>query len=126
MASSKWNKMIPFCNGKMLHYAGDYSYHYDSNGKIVQDSIEWVPQKSFFATLKFVKWHHGRSAVYADFLDVITNTVYPVPLSSVETFMYLLRDGQVYGNWLPVKRGNNFLLEYTEWAPPEVDKDSEK
>ena len=114
-----WNKLIPFCDGRMLHYEGDAGWSYDETTKKSSPrAVEWRPQQKFTAALQFVRWHHGRSAAYADFKDVATGVVYPVSLSSTGDFMHLLCDGRVLGDWLPMKRGQNYLLEFVPPARP--------
>ena len=109
----KWNKLIPYSQNRMLHYEGDVGYTFDgATNKYTRHTIAWLPQIEFEATLVFVKWHHGRSAAYADFSDPVSGIVYPVSLASTGDFMHLLLGGSVTGRWLPVKRGNNYLLEY--------------
>lgn len=110
---SKWNRLVPYTSNAMLHYEGDVGFDYDPVTKVrTRQEIEWRPQEEFRATLKFVSWSRGMSSVYANFVDTKTKITYPVPLSSTGDFMKLLKDGEVTGVWLPVKRGKNFLLEF--------------
>ena len=114
----KWNKMIPFCGKRMLHYEGDAGWDYDPATKQhTARPIEWRPQAEFTATLRFVEWHHGRSAAYADFEDVGGGAIYPVSLASTGDFMALLVGGCVTGRWIAMKRGQNYLLEFLGVTP---------
>ena len=112
----KWNKLIPFCGKRMLHYECGWNYDTATKNYIAQPT-EWRPQAEFTATLRFVKWHHGRSAAYADFEDPGSGITYPVSLASTGEFMALLVGGCITGRWIAMKRGQNYLLEFLGPTP---------
>jgi len=93
-----WDRKVPYDqNGNLLHYV-DW-----------RDPSAWKEVYEFDATLTFVRFARGRSAVYAWMRDDEGHE-YPLSLNDFEPFVPKLKKGQIAGKWTQKKQGENFFL----------------
>lgn len=112
-------KLVPFeprCvgwDGTTPIYSGYRMLSYTSHDP---ERTEWRENTPFLATLDLVGSERGRSSVIFWFIDSITNTKYPMFVSSLESLILnsTLEYGTVSGGWISVKRGSNYGIERYE------------
>lgn len=71
------------------------------------------PAEPFDAILTFDTFSRGRSSAVAWFITD-KDTSAPMFLSNLQEIVHLLKDGQISGRWIVVKKGENYGIALEE------------
>ena len=100
-----WDKRAPFNEKGLMHYPEPTWQDERNVGFEFRDV-----SNSFEASLRYVGYKRGRSAVYLMWVDDSTGVKYPMFMKDLDAVLLAkqLTKGAVFGEWVIAKRGQNY------------------